>query len=47
MFLKQKCASHFYEETTNKNKLFLELKHKYLIHTDTNKAFKGTILNQV
>ena len=39
-----KCASHFFKETTNENSL--NTKHGYLIHTWSDKAFKGTIVNQ-
>ena len=42
--VRKKCASHFLRETAIENKQ--KPKHGYLIHTWSDKAFKGTVVNQ-
>ena len=45
--INKKYASHFRREPANENKQFKELKkHEYLVHTWSDKALKGTVVNR-
>ena len=46
IFLLCKCGSHFCKETTDKNYQFSIYKYWNLIYTWSDKAFKGTVVNQ-
>ena len=47
LILSKKCTGHFCRKTANKIKSFTKQKHWYLVHTWSDKTFKGTAVNRV